>query len=299
VPEGDFGAAPPSLGRSTSHVDDRSVVIDRTKRTTTYENPDGTQTTRVYAAPRHFRDDTGAWKAIDTSIVGDSDRGYTTAAAPTDVSFAPDTDPTETVRIADEGWSLAFGIDGAAAPAEVSSDGSTLTYEDVVGTADLEYSAERSGLKETIILEEPPVSAGDAVWRFPLATTGLSVREGSSGVEFVDGEEEVVARAPDGVMWDSSTTPAYGDEPVRVGLANDGAPALVVRADFEWLTDPKRSYPVFVDPTFVLTSTEDTYVSSSQPTTNFSTAADVRVNSLLVQGIEQIGYMRFTRLLGT
>jgi hypothetical protein len=78
TPSGDFSNEPPAPGRPgpeprfEGYDSERSTVVARRENRTTYANPDGSRTTRAYSGPPvNFKDSTGAWKPIDTTIEAD------------------------------------------------------------------------------------------------------------------------------------------------------------------------------------------------------------------------------------
>lgn len=48
---------------------------------------------------------------------------------------------------------------------------------------------------------------------------------------------------------------------------------LTVKADPEWLKDPKRVYPVYIDPSTSINVSNDAFVMSAYPTTNYSSSS--------------------------
>jgi hypothetical protein len=63
------------------------VVIGRSERSTTFLNPDGTYSTKLYTVPRNFRDPDGNWHEADPTLVPADDGGFRTKAGSTSVHF--------------------------------------------------------------------------------------------------------------------------------------------------------------------------------------------------------------------
>lgn len=53
----------------------KSTVAARAGRSTSYRNPDGTQTTVFASEDVNYQDSTGAWQAVDNSVVTDASTG--------------------------------------------------------------------------------------------------------------------------------------------------------------------------------------------------------------------------------
>ncbi|MBT2655350.1 DNRLRE domain-containing protein [Bacillus sp. ISL-18] len=75
-------------------------------------------------------------------------------------------------------------------------------------------------------------------------------------------------------MSDSNINAQSGEPQVSNGVSfkldkvEDGY-ILVVVADKDWLTDPNRVYPIYIDPSTTLSDSSDTFVSSAYPSTNY------------------------------
>src|SRR5919108_414867 len=290
IPEGDFSKAPPlpedlfkgEEGAAVPPLDlDTARIVERTAESTTYRRLDGKETVRLFAEPTNFRNADGEWQAIDPSLVADDSGGFRTAAGPTRFTFGGDTSQPEPVGIEGDGWSMHFGLQGAAEGKQPNADGSRVTYTDLEPGLDLIYDVAANSLKETIVLKQAPAVEREGRFRFPISLDGVSAVADEGGVALVNSSDQVVARVPDGTAWDS----ASGDEgpsptTVDVGLAVDGEKSFIeVTVSREWLEAPDRVYPVFVDPTISLGSTGDTYAYSFQPSSNFSTQDKVRLGT--------------------
>jgi RHS repeat-associated protein len=302
IPEGEFSKAPPlpeDLFKGNEELAvapldlDTARVVGRDAESTTYRRLDGMETVRLYGEPVNFRDADGEWRAIDTKVVADDSGGFRNSAGPTRFTFAGDTSLAEPVGIAGEGWSMRFGLQGAAEDKQASTEGSTVTYGDVSPGLDLTYEVGAGSLKETIVLRDVPAAEREGRFRFPISLEGVSAVAQEDGVALVNSSDQVIARIPDGNMWDSASGEAGPARSiVDVGLAVEGDKSFIdVSPSREWLEAPERVYPVFVDPTITLGSTGDTYAYSFQPSTSFSTQDKVRLGTDS-SGTNQ-AYMRF------
>ncbi|MET3196048.1 DNRLRE domain-containing protein [Bacillus sp. OAE603] len=68
---------------------------------------------------------------------------------------------------------------------------------------------------------------------------------------------------------------------------------LVVDADSNWLKDPSRKFPVFIDPTTSISITTDTFVSSANPNTNYSSTSS-KWDEALQKWVLNVGYYSST-----
>jgi hypothetical protein len=250
----------------------RELVADRTATTSVFQNADGTRTMRVYSNPVHFKEPNGTWGDIDTSLVKLNAAGrWTETANSGGVSFATmANDPALVSWSLDAQHSVSYGLQGAA-PVSASVDGSSVTYADAGPSTDVIYNAEAGGIKETLLLRS---SAAPTTWTFPLRMTGLTARLGVSGdVEFIDSSGKVELTIPHGYMEDASVSPGTGEGAMSTDVTYalvtvDGAPALRMTLNAEWLHASGRVFPVRVDPASTMPSVDSTvttYVDSSSP----------------------------------
>ncbi|MGW0661868.1 DNRLRE domain-containing protein [Streptodolium elevatio] len=249
------------------------VVAERGERTQVFDNADGSRTLRVSEEPVNFLTQDGRWEPIDTTLVtapGSSARagvasadqgrvqgGWQTKAGayPVAIAGAANSPTLATMRVGN-GQSAGFGLDGAT-PATGRADRDTVTFSGVRDMADLTLQANEGSLKETIHLQS---RQSPDTWTFPLALEGLLPSLDEAGnVALKDAAGEVRAVIPAGWMMDSAVNPATGDGVTSGGVSYalieraPGAWALKVTLDRAWLDDPRRVYPVKVDPTLQVT----------------------------------------------
>ncbi|RBY96562.1 hypothetical protein DQ237_07985 [Blastococcus sp. TF02-8] len=235
----------------------RSEATERTEFTTTYANPDGTQSYRQSTTPLNVQDEDGDWQPIDVDLEAERSGRVEADAHPLSPSFAPAADGAGLLQVEVGGDSVSLGFENAARGRKVEVDGATATYEDVAPATDLEYEVTPGSVKETIVLDRAP-KPGKNSWRFTLATDGLTPRLAEDGsVELVDGDGGVPVMLPPIETWDSA---GGGTEPPALtggtyGLQQTGNKwVLTVTVDEAWLQAPERVYPVSVDPTFTYTA---------------------------------------------
>ncbi|MFB7673923.1 LamG-like jellyroll fold domain-containing protein [Kitasatospora purpeofusca] len=249
----------------------------RTANQRTFQNLDGTLTTRSYPTPVNFRRSDGSWVAIDTTLIPDGKAGagraapvqnsWTTASGESRLSLGltADADPLVSLELG-AGASVGYSLQDAAA-VQGTTQGSTITYADARPRADLTFQAGSTSLKEMLVLKDP---TAPTEWLFPLRLHGVSAALDANGaVVFTDPAGTPRGRIPAGWMQDSAFAPNTEEGQVSGGVSYElvpttgGGQALKVTLDAAWLHAPERVYPVKVDPSLSSVKAVDgTYIES-------------------------------------
>ncbi|MFE3874197.1 LamG-like jellyroll fold domain-containing protein [Kitasatospora sp. NPDC059146] len=265
-PAGWVGPTDPDAGAT-------EVTGARTSTTSVFENPDGTKTMRVYSQPVHFRKPDGTWENIDTGLSRGRDGRWAEAANDQALSFSPSADGSALIDwTLDTGHRISYTLRGAK-PVAATAAANTLTYPAALADSDVVYNTLAQGIKESLVLHS---TSAPTTWVFPLNTTGLSASLDSSGnVRFTDEAGKVRMTIPHGYMEDSALDPHSGEgatsDAVTYKLTTvDGKSALQMDLDTAWLKDPKRVFPVKVDPTGQINGTRSTYIVSNSATNHAS-----------------------------
>ncbi|MEU3791755.1 LamG-like jellyroll fold domain-containing protein [Streptomyces fructofermentans] len=285
----------------------KEVKSKRAERERTFQNPDGTFTTRFFNEPVNFRTAAGHWESVDTTLVpsgssgdrarSESEPGWETESTKSPVAFAANADADPLVRI-DLGQDLSVGyaVDGAR-PATGQVEGSTVIYEDVRSSSDLEFVAGGSSVKEVVVLKDDDAPTR---WRFPLELQGLTAQDdGRGGIVFVDAEGAARAAMPPGWMQDSAHAEGVGEGQVSSGVVynlteEDGRPVVVMTLDQDWLAAPERVFPVRVDPSVTaFGATSGTYVEHPYDQ-NFATDTLLKVGTYDGGSHKAASFLRFT-----
>jgi|GEM_PF-1091051 len=286
-------AADPATGARAGRVE---VPQLRTSTADVFRNPDGTYTTEVaLGGASRFKNAKGDWVGVDTALVA-ADKGRLRAGSTqtgTEVA-ANAADPALGRLDLGGGASFAFGVEDAR-PVAAKVDGSTATYAGVAQDTDLELVPTAGGLKEVLVLRS---AAAPTSWVYPLALTGLTAKVDGRQVVLVDKDGKARAVIPAGYMSDGRSSAdglAATSDGVTYSLTTtaDGRPALRMDLDAAWLAAKDRVFPVRVDPTTtqITADVEDTYVSSANPTTNYSSSDVIRAG--VASGDVLHGYLRF------
>ena len=156
---------------------------------------------------------------------------------------------------------LSFDLKGASASGTAA--GATQTYPDALPGVTVSYTAASDAVKETLTLRS---RSAPASFSFSLRTSGLTARANErGGIDFVDGSGAVPFQIAPAYMRDAAG--ALSRE-VRLELAEErGGYALTLAADPAWLRDPRRVYPVEIDPSLTMMGAwRDCFLASATPT---------------------------------
>ena len=276
----------------------------RTSFSKTYDNRDGTYTYESYLEPVHYMDRaTGMWEEIDRSLVETTTPrgvGYANKANSFSV-FLPQTVADQPVCISGDGTSiemtpvgrpLEFDVQPAlpqtSTPVPMRSD--TRTYSRAFAGADLIYQSVARGIKETIVLSAP---TRKTKFSFDMTCAGLEPSlEALGSITFTSTATGAVAyRMITPFMVDSSENEAgdsaYSDA-VHYELRRTGLTwRLDVVADTEWINDPKRVFPIKIDPTTYVdyatgrwAECADAFVTSAYPNNNYGADPELKVGQI-------------------
>ncbi|MFD0555662.1 RHS repeat-associated protein [Stackebrandtia endophytica] len=270
------------------------IISRRTETSTEFANPDGSTTLRMFEAQAFIEDDEGMLAPVDTDLIQSADGRWRPINA-AEVSFAEAADDAIVMEfVVGEGLSVAYGMADAAAVVGIA-DGQEIMYGDVLPFTDLRYTAASWGAKEELVIHDAQAPSS---WVFPLQLTGLSARvdSGSGAVEFIDASGTVQATMPPGFAEDANVDPYSGDGALSYDLAYEvveyaGGQALRVSMDEGWLKDPRRVFPVTVDPQIEDgRAYGDTYVMKPY-TNNYSGEGELKVG--YVDGLTAAGLVKF------
>jgi len=150
-----------------------------------------------------------------------------------------------------DAWARLDPVGLAQVPGTVSGD--TIAY-DVGGGVTISYRVTSTGLRSSLTLAGP--GAPSTFWFDLTTSSGLRERAGTGdGVELLDAAGAVRLRLDAAVMSDRAGGPDGSSRDVSVKAeaaaaagAGDTARRLVLSADRGWLADPKRAWPVTIDP---------------------------------------------------
>jgi YD repeat-containing protein len=215
------------------------------------------------ATPINYLGADGQWHRIDSTLVAATDSDYALASAANafQAQFARDAsaDALVGLTLADN-TTISVSLNGASSSTvkRVGSDG--LIYADALPGADLVYKLTASGVKEAISLAN---AGGPSSYSFtftPSAGSDLvatALPDGSwAFVHASTGEVAFRLERPTASDSAGSTTTddALPANPVamEVRTNRDGTFGVFVSLDRNWLADPRRLFPILVDPTITV-----------------------------------------------
>ena len=233
----------------------RQLESMKTERSTTWLTESGQQVTNVGLDPVRWQDAAGDWHAFDFAL---RERGEGKELGPE--PWALDGKPIE-VRLpvvldekaegkglstltAGEAW-LKTEIVGAQSRAETK--GEHAIYADALPGVNVDLSAIPSGLKETLTLADPK-AASDFSYVISLSDGLVPEIDSRTGMIVVEGPTRAVFTIPRPSVADAKDnvgpSPRYSLEEL-----GSGRWSLKYSVDREWLEDAGRAWPVVVDPT--------------------------------------------------
>lgn len=262
----------------------RELTTKRSATSRVFQLADGRLQQELSSTPLHYRAKNGSWQPVDTNVTRTDRRGYEFGNERNAFRSFFGTKKGELVLLETDEGSVRLGA-AQAQPGRPLVDGSSVTYADAFGAGvDLSYDVTAESLKEKLVLASRPAAPGDVSFRFNLQIAGLQAEERRDGsIVFVKGgDAPPVLVMPKPFMMDSAedTSSPHGrawSDAVSQSLSGHGSHVTItVTADGQWLADPKRRYPVVIDPTIKIaptpTGSEDTMILSDTPTTNYDSS---------------------------
>jgi RHS repeat-associated protein len=238
-----------------------------------FKTDDGRTTVEIYATPIHYQDAQGNWVEIDNRLVDSkrSDFKWTNKANSFAARFAGRAqDGLARIEVGDH-W-VAWTVKGAR-PADGQVVGNLITYPQVYDGVDLRYQTLPKGVKEEFVLSGPKVPLS---YSFALQTD-LSVSPAGGGLQLTDAAGGAILTMPAPFAVDA----AGATEPLALSESGGGGYELSVAE--AWLRDPARSFPIVLDPSFVLTpdaiSGMDTWIDGKAPAMNYGGDGVLRVGN--------------------
>ncbi|PGS46509.1 DNRLRE domain-containing protein [Bacillus sp. AFS041924] len=175
--------------------------------------------------------------------------------------------------------------------ATYKTEDNQIFYKEIFPQIELRNFTFNQNSKEDIILNS---YEGYHQFTFQIKTDLAAIKSENKSISFVDSNEKEVFNLPAPLMTDSNYDEHLGEgvssTEVTYSLEKiDGGYKLVVNADPNWLKDPARKYPVFIDPTTSISISTDTYVSNLEPTKNYEDPAN-KWSETLGEYVLPVGY---------
>jgi YD repeat-containing protein len=264
--------SPVALGSSTSEPEAgsgrpassevqivRELVGLRTATSDTFLRSDGSRLARVYPTPVNYRAASGEWVPIDDTLQR-APTGWETAASPTPVTL-PSSLASSPVTVGPANRSVGFALEGAST-IEGQNAGPSMSYPNAQAGVNVSYSVSSEGVREVLSLAS---AASPTIYRYKLTyAAGLRPELTSAGgVAFKDTTGKVAyTMAPPTATDASLGAQLPSTAPVHYELSADGS-VLSLVLDKSWLEDPRRVFPVQVDPDIYFYEQSDCSIASS------------------------------------
>ncbi|MFC1994703.1 hypothetical protein ACFLVD_00995, partial [Chloroflexota bacterium] len=234
-------------------------------------NADGTHTMMIYSKPINYWDQSSiSWQPIDTTIVRLGDL-WGVESGVYRAYFYADYMEVETEYATAKTYFLGTSDPSHSGEFELSVEENKAVYRDGIT---LEYVYTESGLKQNLVLSQPPRTEED----FFIARTRIEFDQpvyADQGEHFVTTEAvelrnsagEVVCRLPTPIAFELND---YADQvSCEYEVAISGNEVLLsIRTPTSWLSEG-RDYPVVVDPTYYSTTTLDGHVELQKKKTTY------------------------------
>ncbi|GAB6902710.1 RHS repeat-associated core domain-containing protein [Kineosporia succinea] len=259
-----------------------------------YQNADGTQTTEFSSGVANFQTGDGSWESVDTTLEKQGSQ-LAAAADPVGTTFAASANAQALASVTiDDEHALSYGLRGAKTSAGVTN-GSEVTYADVLEDVDLKLAATGTGAKETLVLKS---SSAPTSYAFDLDLKGLTAQLDDGAVVLTDAQGGERARIPAGYMVDAGTSARGPTQSDAVTYALDGS-VLTVTIDEKWLADPDRAFPVMVDPSVaVKLPVRDSPGDSSMTVRGSSSSANTQEMTVgYLDGSNSAAYVKFNDMV--
>lgn len=238
--------------KRVAEIDDK-----RSEKSRTFKNEDGTFTEEQTIEASSFKDTAGKWQDVDTTLVGDDTKGWSTKSNSWKATFKEGVSTpavelnrgSQTVQMVPVGGKKSRPTVSGKAPHQM------VTFADVWPNVDLRYSVSGSSLKESIWIKKP---TSQTEFKFKVTGTKLTALDGQPGYYKLDGElsdfaltSSFVATADQGILGDKGylEQKLVGDE-------------VTLTPNPDWVAKlSKDAYPVMIDPSFVGYTDANTHMS--------------------------------------
>ena len=273
----------------------------RTENTKYIRLADGSHYVAQYETSIHYQDESGTWQEFDNTLVysaassDDEVNGYETSNNKRSIKFANNSNSSKLLTIKDDKYKINFGLVGAngtkgvtvinpkeSDPNEtkleqitvVKKNISSVVYEDVWDSVDLQYIVIGNDIKENIIVKNQSDSYS---YTFNLKLNKLYAEMQPNGTiglyDEKDGTLQYIIPLP--FMYDANNMSSDAVEFSLKQIKNKEY-ELTVTAASSWMNADDRAYPVTIDPAInknTASAITDLMINEKFPTTNYSDTA--------------------------
>lgn len=251
----------------------QGLVVAVDQNSVTYQLSDREYTTVFGGVQRIFADENGAPVEVDNTLVPVAENGqswFQNAANNYQIRIPTKLDPTHGVSVIQDGFSITYYPQTGDYSRPVAQ-GNAVLFNDVWDGVDVQYSVIGGVVKEDILLNRyvpiPPfrtrVEAGDGV-TLKLDSGSVIGRAAVSRGSIIAGNVLFTYSAP--AVTDAAG--AFSDElslPAEVGPHSAD---ITLSVDSAWLSDPKRVFPVRIDPAVTIGGSDIALIGVEQTAEN-------------------------------
>lgn len=260
-----------------------------------YKNDDGTNTMEVFDHPVKYIDGDGATRDISLSLKKEQS-GYTPVAHEIATAFPEELGDGIALSKDDISLTLIPKDSANTTKAVISGDQKSVAYPLDEKTS-YEYSLTYTGFKEDIVVEE---YNGRTEYEFTLMTGGLTLREEDGSYTLVNDSGEIKAIVGDIIVFTADErNNCLGTMTYKTVRENEEY-RLTIHLDDEYLRDEKTVYPIRIDPTIEINSSNNGSGAILDMTVNSNTSTSGTSSSLYVGNRATYGssrvLMRFPNL---
>jgi RHS repeat-associated protein len=230
----------------------------RTEDSDTFLRSNGTRAARISRTPINYRDSSGNWQPINTTLQAAPGGGLRDSTTELPVSLPSSL--SSPVTVGQEGQTVSFALEGAGGSA--SASGSSASYTEALPNVGVSYQEQATRLEEALTLAS---ASAPTTYRYHLSTSGgLTPKIVAGAVVFSDaqGHQRYVMPAPTLADAGASARPDARD--VHYALSEDGSTLSIVVSS-AWLSSPERAFPVTIDPTIEFWGYEVACFIASEP----------------------------------
>lgn len=260
------------------------VVKERTASSKTFTDGDGNFVKEIYQEEVHNKVD-GKYQTISEDLVEKGNNGYVETETTNLQSMFPEKLGEDKPLVYQSGeHKLSFELNSASDgekqtkpnySSELEKKENSITYKSLYPQIDLRHVALNNEVKEDWIMNE---YNGINEFHYTIQTDlyGQVEKDGSIGFYENESKEKTVFTLPKPVMVDSNYNETLGDGirstdiHYKLNKKSDNSYELVLNASKEWLSSPKRVFPIYIDPSVSIDALGDTFVMSAYPNNNYN-----------------------------
>lgn len=280
------------------------IVDERTANTKTFYNGNGKYTEKVYFEPVHMKESGEKnYEEISPKLVPDETKinVVTTENTPIDTEFLKKMSDGKYVNFTYKGHSMSLSVLQAAGENKTTLDATDvdahfvensnkIVHEGIFPQIDLQNLTFNQNTKEDLVLHKYD---GYHIFKFKIQTDLNAVIDDLGNIQLKDENGNKILELPRPYMSDSNIDEGSGEakssDKIKYELERtSGGYYLTINADSEWLASPERVFPIYIDPSASATTTDDSFVMSAYPTTNYSSTS-AKYDNGLQENILKVG----------